>query len=265
MIRAPSHCGWWIRRCSDARLTGMPACWSRMHSSAKILSMKRSSRVPLVSQCTISLSRCAATAPRVGASMFKTPGAVTGIDGTGICRIPGPWRQWSRQDGLPLRPARRAPRRWDARRRHPWRPAPTSSGEAPFARPEKASEFAASPPAVLQAESNPALALAAMRPISGPLSLLHAPAPGLAEIRRDLSAVGVFPDRSFRRALLAWRVPGPLADRRPLERRPVAAAVAAYRGDHPGLRRAHGAMEGDLRHPHLDRGQGSRRVDLHAL
>src|SRR6185312_7508964 len=108
----------------------------------------------------------------------------------------------------------------------------------------------ASPPAVLQAESNPALALAAMRPISGPSSLLHAPASGLAEISRDLSGIGVFPDRSFRRALLACRVPRPLADRRPIQRRPVAAAVAARRGDHSGLRRAHGAMEGDLRHPY---------------
>jgi hypothetical protein len=34
--------------------------------------------------------------------MLKTPGAVTGIDGTGICRIRGPRRQWSRQDGLPF-------------------------------------------------------------------------------------------------------------------------------------------------------------------
>src|SRR5882757_7712583 len=33
----------------------MPACWSRIHISAKILSMKRSSRVPLVSQSATSL------------------------------------------------------------------------------------------------------------------------------------------------------------------------------------------------------------------
>src|SRR5258706_259732 len=44
-----------------ARLTGMPARWSRTHSSAKILSMKRSSRVTFISQCTTSLSECAVT------------------------------------------------------------------------------------------------------------------------------------------------------------------------------------------------------------
>jgi ATP-dependent DNA ligase len=42
-------------------LTGMPARWSRTHSSGKILSMKRSSRVSFVSQCTTSLSECAGT------------------------------------------------------------------------------------------------------------------------------------------------------------------------------------------------------------
>src|SRR5690349_20937374 len=100
-----------------------------------------------------------------------------------------------------------------------------------------------------QQGDNPSLAPAAMPPISVLSYSLHVPAFGLAEIRRDLSAVGIFPDRRFRRALLAWRVPGPLADRRPLQRGPVAAAVAACRGDHPGLRRAHGSMEGNLRHP----------------
>src|SRR6478752_6673438 len=68
------------------------------------------------------------------------------------------------------------------------------------------------------------------------------PAFGLVQISRDLLGIGFLPDRPVRPALLAWRISGKLADGRPLQRRPVAAAVAAYRGHHPGLRRAHGAM-----------------------
>jgi hypothetical protein len=34
----------------------------------------------------------------------------------------------------------------------------------------------------------------------------------LAQISRNISGVGLFPDRRVRRALLAWRIPGKLAD-----------------------------------------------------
>src|SRR3954452_8091585 len=87
----------------------------------------------------------------------------------------------------------------------------------------------------------------------------------LVQISCHLSVVGVFPGRRVGRALLVWGIPGKLADGGPLQRRPVAAAGAAYRGHHPGLRGAHGAMEGDVRHPHLDRRQGAKCFDVHAL
>src|SRR6267143_6953088 len=66
----------------------MPACWSRRHSSAKILSMKRSSRVSFVSQCTTSLSECAAAGSMVCGAFISCSRAVTWIDGTGYVVSP---------------------------------------------------------------------------------------------------------------------------------------------------------------------------------
>src|SRR4051794_25981852 len=73
-----------------------------------------------------------------------------------------------------------------------------------------------------------ALAPATTRPISALSYPLHVPAFGLVQISHDLSAVGLLPDRPVRRALLAWRIPRKLADGRPLQCGPFAAAVAAY-------------------------------------
>src|SRR4029077_21236649 len=61
----------------------MPARWSRTHSSAQILSMKRSSRVSFVSQCTTSLSECAVIGSIFGGAFISCSRAVTWIDGTG--------------------------------------------------------------------------------------------------------------------------------------------------------------------------------------
>src|SRR5216683_1126556 len=66
----------------------MPARWSRIHSSAKILSMKRSLRVSFVSQCTTSLSECAVTGSMSGGSFISCSCAVTWIDGTGYVVFP---------------------------------------------------------------------------------------------------------------------------------------------------------------------------------
>src|SRR5437899_2481631 len=66
----------------------MPARWSRTHSSAKILSRKRSSRVPFVSQCTTSLSECAGTGSMFGGAFISCSRAVTWIDGTGYVVCP---------------------------------------------------------------------------------------------------------------------------------------------------------------------------------
>src|SRR5689334_23420649 len=55
----------------------MPARWSRTHSSAKILSMKRSSRVPFVSQCTTSPSECAVTGSIFGGAFISCSWDVT--------------------------------------------------------------------------------------------------------------------------------------------------------------------------------------------
>src|SRR5205085_2163527 len=59
----------------------MPARWSRTHSSAKILSMKRSSRVSFVSQRKTSLSECAVTGSMFGGAFISCFRAVTWIDG----------------------------------------------------------------------------------------------------------------------------------------------------------------------------------------
>jgi hypothetical protein len=75
MIRAPSHCGCWISRFIVARLIGMPAPCSRMHSSAKMLSMKRWSRVSLVSQLTTSPSDCGVTESMLGGAFMAGSGA----------------------------------------------------------------------------------------------------------------------------------------------------------------------------------------------
>src|SRR5882757_1971384 len=100
IIRAPSHCGWWIRICSDARLTGMPARWSRIHISAKILSMKRSSRVSFVSQCTTSLSEYAVTGSMCDGASIACSWCPDGR--YRICRVPARRRQWqSAADSLP--------------------------------------------------------------------------------------------------------------------------------------------------------------------
>ena len=53
MIRAPSHCGWWVRKCRLARATGTPATRSRLHSSTNILSIAVSSWVPRISQSVV--------------------------------------------------------------------------------------------------------------------------------------------------------------------------------------------------------------------
>src|SRR5258708_39996294 len=66
----------------------MPARWSRIHSSAKILSMKRSSRVSFVSQRTTSLSECAVTGSMFGGAFISCSRAVTWIDGTGYVVSP---------------------------------------------------------------------------------------------------------------------------------------------------------------------------------
>src|ERR1700730_16468171 len=66
----------------------MPARWSRTHSSAKILSMKRSSRVSLVSQRMTSQSECAVTGSIFGGAFISCSRAVTSIDGTGYIVSP---------------------------------------------------------------------------------------------------------------------------------------------------------------------------------
>src|SRR5439155_16389901 len=66
----------------------MPARWSRTHSSAKILSMKRSSRVSFVSQCTTSLSECAVTESMFGGAFISCSGAVTWMDDAGYVVFP---------------------------------------------------------------------------------------------------------------------------------------------------------------------------------
>src|SRR6267142_4783930 len=66
----------------------MPARCSRIHSSAKILSMKRSSRVPLVSQCTTSLSECAVAGSMFGGAFILLLLRVTWIGGTGYVVFP---------------------------------------------------------------------------------------------------------------------------------------------------------------------------------
>src|SRR5258707_11105607 len=66
----------------------MPARWSRTHSSAKILSMKRSSRVSLVSQCKTSLLECAVAGTMFGGAFISCSRAVTWIDGTGYVVSP---------------------------------------------------------------------------------------------------------------------------------------------------------------------------------
>src|SRR6266849_6417267 len=60
----------------------MPACWSRTHSSAKILSMNRSSRVSLVSQFTTSPSERTVTESMFGGAFMSCSQAVTWTDGT---------------------------------------------------------------------------------------------------------------------------------------------------------------------------------------
>src|SRR5258705_1758313 len=66
----------------------MPARWSRTHSSAKILSMKRSSRASFVSQCNTSLSESAVTGSMFGGAFISCSRAVTWIDGTGYVVSP---------------------------------------------------------------------------------------------------------------------------------------------------------------------------------
>src|SRR3981189_2554104 len=66
----------------------MPARWSRTHSSAKILSTKRSSRVPFVSQCTTSLSECAVTGIGSCGAPVSSSGPVTWINGAGYVVAP---------------------------------------------------------------------------------------------------------------------------------------------------------------------------------
>src|SRR5258708_26711778 len=66
----------------------MSARWSRTHSSAKILSMKRSARVSFVSQCTTSQSECAVTGSIFGGAFISCSRAVTSIDGTGYIVSP---------------------------------------------------------------------------------------------------------------------------------------------------------------------------------
>src|ERR1700723_442004 len=63
----------------------MPARWSRTHISAKILSMKRSSRVSLVSQCTTSLSVAGSI---FGGASISCSCAVASIDGRGYVVSP---------------------------------------------------------------------------------------------------------------------------------------------------------------------------------
>src|SRR5262249_4743547 len=83
-----SHCGCWIRRCSEARLMGIPARCSRRHSSAKMLSMKRSSRVSFASQCTTSPSECVATGPMSCGESISCSRTVISIGGTGYVVSP---------------------------------------------------------------------------------------------------------------------------------------------------------------------------------
>ena len=73
-----------VDRISEGRL-GIPARWSRTQSSAKILSMKRSSRVSFVSQCTTSLSE---TGSILGGAFISCSRTVTLIDGTGYVVSP---------------------------------------------------------------------------------------------------------------------------------------------------------------------------------
>jgi len=74
-----------MKRCP---LDGNARRWSRTHSSAKILSMKRSSRVSFVSQCKTSLSECTATGSMFGGAFISFSRAVTWIDGTGYVVSP---------------------------------------------------------------------------------------------------------------------------------------------------------------------------------
>src|SRR4051812_2703297 len=64
--------------CSVARLRGMPACWSRIHICAKMLSTKRSSRVPLINQ-----SMTASLPERIESSLFG--GAVIFCPWAAVC------------------------------------------------------------------------------------------------------------------------------------------------------------------------------------
>src|SRR6266850_5118534 len=66
----------------------MPARCSRTHNSAKILSIKRSSRVSFVSQCTTSLSECTVTGSIFGGAFISCSWAVTWVDGTGYVVSP---------------------------------------------------------------------------------------------------------------------------------------------------------------------------------
>src|SRR5437016_5567592 len=71
------------------------------------------------------------------------------------------------------------------------------------------------------------------------------------------STLSLRADRSIGCALtLAGRRPGELADRRPVQRRPVAASDSASGRDDPRLRSANYPMAQHLRCPLLDRGEG---------
>ncbi len=105
---------------------------------------------------------------------------------------------------------------------------------------------------------------ASMRTISGS-HFLHALAFSFAQIICNPVVVGLLPDRRVRPGATGlgesrgnWQT----ADRS--SARPVAAAVPPSRSSRPGLRCAHGSMEGDIRHPHLDRRQGAECFDVHA-
>src|SRR2546430_4091982 len=61
----------------------------------------------------------------------------------------------------------------------------------------------------------------------------HALAFSIAQVSGNPSVVGLFSCRRVGRALLVWRIPGKLADGRPLQRWPVAAAIPPSPGNNP--------------------------------